>query len=139
MYKRQVQDRHAAGAGQRHAVGDLAGQFLRKAVDLLAPLQRMRQGLPVQRRFQGCLLYTSTRHADLFSERYACMGRRGHPVLSAGLTPGQFKRLDHILVASRASAHRLLDDVLGEAGLHRQPYLTLPHFSAAAEMCIRDR
>ncbi|KAG0759354.1 hypothetical protein G6F22_019401 [Rhizopus arrhizus] len=29
-----------------------------------------------------------TRHADLFSERYACMGRRGHPVLSAGLTRG---------------------------------------------------
>ncbi|MBB1593343.1 LysR family transcriptional regulator [Achromobacter sp. UMC46] len=78
-----------------------------------------------------------TCHADLFSERYACMGRRGHPVLSAGLTRGQFKRLDHILVAARASAHRLLDDVLGEAGLHRQPYLTLPHFSAAAEIVRR--
>jgi DNA-binding transcriptional LysR family regulator len=65
------------------------------------------------------------------------MGRRGHPVLSAGLTRAQFKRLDHILVASRASAHRLLDDVLGEAGLHRQPYLTLPHFSAAAEIVRR--
>ncbi|WP_342065612.1 LysR family transcriptional regulator [Achromobacter kerstersii] len=78
-----------------------------------------------------------TCHADLFSERYACMGRRGHPVLSAGLTRSQFKRLDHILVASRASAHRLLDDVLGEAGLHRQPYLTLPHFSAAAEIVRR--
>ncbi|MDR6599447.1 DNA-binding transcriptional LysR family regulator [Achromobacter deleyi] len=78
-----------------------------------------------------------TRHADLFSERYACMGRRGHPVLSAGLTRGQFKRLDHILVAARGSAHRLLDDVLGEAGLHRQPYLTLPHFSAAAEIVRR--
>ncbi|WP_454673964.1 LysR family transcriptional regulator [Achromobacter pestifer] len=78
-----------------------------------------------------------TCHADLFSERYACMGRRGHPVLSAGLSRGQFKRLDHILVASRASAHRLLDDVLGEAGLHRQPYLTLPHFSAAAEIVRR--
>ncbi|WMD23674.1 LysR family transcriptional regulator [Achromobacter seleniivolatilans] len=78
-----------------------------------------------------------TCHADLFTERYACMGRRGHPVLSAGLTRGQFKRLDHILVASRASAHRLLDDVLGEAGLHRQPYLTLPHFSAAAEIVRR--
>lgn len=78
-----------------------------------------------------------TCHADLFSERYACMGRRGHPVLSAGLTRSQFKRLDHILVASRASAHRLLDDVLSEAGLHRQPYLTLPHFSAAAEIVRR--
>jgi DNA-binding transcriptional LysR family regulator len=78
-----------------------------------------------------------TCHADLFSERYACMGRRGHPVLSAGLTRSQFKRLDHILVASRASAHRLLDDVLGEAGLHRQPYLMLPHFSAAAEIVRR--
>ncbi|MGV2899701.1 LysR substrate-binding domain-containing protein [Achromobacter sp. AGC78] len=78
-----------------------------------------------------------TCHADLFSERYACMGRRGHPVLSAGLTRGQFKRLDHILVASRASAHRLLNDVLSEAGLHRQPYLTLPHFSAAAEIVRR--
>jgi len=78
-----------------------------------------------------------TCHADLFSERYVCMGRRGHPVLSAGLTRGQFKRLDHILVASRASAHRLLNDVLSEAGLHRQPYLTLPHFSAAAEIVRR--
>ncbi|WP_454668840.1 LysR family transcriptional regulator [Achromobacter kerstersii] len=78
-----------------------------------------------------------TCHADLFSERYACMGRRGHPVLSASLTRSQFKRLDHILVASRASAHRLLDDVLGEAGLHRQPYLMLPHFSAAAEIVRR--
>ena len=76
-----------------------------------------------------------TRHADLFSERYACMGRRGHPVLSAGLTRGQFKRLDHILVASRASAHRLLDDVLGEAGLHRQPYLCLLYTSPSP----RDR
>ncbi|MFF7056609.1 LysR family transcriptional regulator [Achromobacter spanius] len=78
-----------------------------------------------------------TCHADLFSERYVCMGRRGHPVLSAGLTRGQFKRLDHILVASRASAHRLLNDVLSEAGMHRQPYLTLPHFSAAAEIVRR--
>ncbi|KNE29698.1 LysR family transcriptional regulator [Achromobacter spanius] len=78
-----------------------------------------------------------TCHADLFSERYACMGRRGHPVLSVGLTRGQFKRLDHILVASRASAHRLLNEVLSEAGLHRQPYLTLPHFSAAAEIVRR--
>jgi DNA-binding transcriptional LysR family regulator len=66
-----------------------------------------------------------TRHADLFAERYVCMTR------------GQFKRLDHILVASRASAHRLLDDVLSEAGLHREPYLTLPHFSAAAEIVRR--
>lgn len=78
-----------------------------------------------------------TCHADLFSERYVCMGRGGHPVLSAGLTRGQFKRLDHILVASRASAHRLLNEVLSEAGLHRQPYLTLPHFSAAAEIVRR--
>ena len=45
-----------------------------------------------------------TRHAVLFSEHYVCMARRGHPVLSRGLTRGQFKRLDHILVASRASA-----------------------------------
>lgn len=78
-----------------------------------------------------------TCHADLFSERYVCMGRRDHPVLAAGLTRGQYKRLDHILVASRASAHRLLDDVLAEAGLHRQPYLMLPHFSAAAEIVRR--
>ncbi|MGE8620168.1 MAG: LysR substrate-binding domain-containing protein, partial [Achromobacter spanius] len=35
-----------------------------------------------------------TCHADLFRERYACMGRRGHPVLSAGLTRGQFKPTD---------------------------------------------
>ena len=63
--------------------------------------------------------------------------RRGHPVLSRGLTRGQFKRLDHILVASRASAHRLLDDVLAEVGLLRQPYLTLPHFTAAAEIVRR--
>lgn len=78
-----------------------------------------------------------TRHAVLFSEHYVCMARRGHPVLSRGLTRGQFKRLDHILVASRASAHRLLDDVLAEVGLLRQPYLTLPHFTAAAEIVRR--
>lgn len=78
-----------------------------------------------------------TRHAYLFTEHYVCMARRGHPVLAAGLTRSQFKRLDHILVASRASAHRLLDDVLSEAGLHREPYLTLPHFSAAAEIVRR--
>ena len=58
-------------------------------------------------------------------------------MLSRGLTRGQFKRLDHILVASRASAHRLLDDVLAEVGLLRQPYLTLPHFTAAAEIVRR--
>ncbi|MDQ8031811.1 LysR family transcriptional regulator [Bordetella genomosp. 1] len=79
----------------------------------------------------------TTQHAELFAERYVCMGRRGHPVLSQGLTRAQFRRLDHIMVASRASAHRLLEDVLGEAGLHRQPYLTLPHFSAAAEIVRR--
>ncbi|MFJ1301298.1 LysR family transcriptional regulator [Pseudomonadota bacterium AL_CKDN230030165-1A_HGKHYDSX7] len=78
-----------------------------------------------------------TRHADLFAERYVCMGRRDHPVLSQGLTRAQFRRLDHIMVAARASAHRQLEDVLGEAGLHRRPYLTLPHFSAAAEIVKR--
>lgn len=78
-----------------------------------------------------------TRHSDLFSERYVCMARRDHPVMRDGLTRAQFKRLDHILVASRASAHRLLDDALAEAGLHRQPYLTLPHFAAAAEIVRR--
>lgn len=82
-------------------------------------------------------LGSETCHAELFKERYTCMGRRGHPVLSAGLTRSQYKRLDHILVASRASAHRLLDDVLSEAGLPRRPYLTLPHFSAAAEIVRR--
>ena len=40
-------------------------------------------------------------------------------------------------MASRASAHRLLDDVLAEVGLLRQPYLTLPHFTAAAEIVRR--
>ncbi len=82
-------------------------------------------------------LGSQTRHAGLFSERYACMGRQGHPVLAHGLTRAQYRKLDHIRVASRASAHRLLDDVLAEAGLPREPYLTLPHFSAAAEIVRR--
>lgn len=79
-----------------------------------------------------------TCHAHLFHEHYCCMGRQGHPLLTAGkLTRAQYRKLDHILVDSRGSAHRALDGILAEAGVPRRPALTLPHFSAAAEIARR--
>ncbi|MCO7641487.1 LysR family transcriptional regulator [Pseudomonas sp. S 311-6] len=83
-------------------------------------------------------LRQQTCHAHLFHEHYCCMGRRGHPLLASGkLTRAQYRKLDHILVDSRGSSHRALDGILAEAGVPRRPALTLPHFSAAAEIARR--
>ena len=51
-----------------------------------------------------------TRHAVLFSEHYVCMSGAATWCCRAARRAASSRRLDHILVASRASAHRLLDD-----------------------------
>jgi DNA-binding transcriptional LysR family regulator len=66
----------------------------------------------------------------LFSQRYVCMFRRNHPLMSQGLTFEAFKSADHISVTSEGKGHSAIEAVLDRAVIKRKIKLWVPQFVA---------
>lgn len=68
----------------------------------------------------------------LGQERYVILLRRGHPALSAPLTPERFAQLAHATVRISGHGPAPVDQALADLGLKRRIAARVPHFFAAA-------
>lgn len=67
---------------------------------------------------------------DLFTERYVCLFRSGHPAIGETLSVDEFKACQHALVSSLFNSHNEFYDVLLAKGFVRRISLTLSHFTS---------
>jgi len=63
----------------------------------------------------------------LYSHTYACVVRRGHPVLAAGMTKSAYRSLGHAVVATPARSNALLENALERHRLQRRMVVSSPH------------
>ena len=63
----------------------------------------------------------------LYTERYACVARRGHPDLTDGVTLDQLVALPHLLVTRDTT--QIIDAALAERGLARRSTVRVPYFA----------
>jgi DNA-binding transcriptional LysR family regulator len=66
----------------------------------------------------------------LFTQRYVCLMRAGHPLAAAPFGLEQFGAADHVGVVSPGTGHGRVDELLARSGIRRRLKLTVPHFVA---------
>ena len=74
------------------------------------------------------------RHARLYSTRYVCVMRRGHPLAQAELTLEGFCSAHHLLVSFSGRAHGFVDQALSALGRQRRIVLTVNQFFTAGRV-----
>lgn len=80
------------------------------------------------------------REEPLFEEEYACIVRKGHPLVRGKLTLKQYVALSHVLVSQRASSPGSVDRALARRGQSRtvgarvSHFLMVPHLVAQTDM-----
>ncbi len=74
---------------------------------------------------------SSLRSRRLFSDRFVCMVRSGHPVLDGPLTLERYVALSHVVVSRRGVREGLVTEALAALGMERRIALIIPHFAAA--------
>jgi DNA-binding transcriptional LysR family regulator len=76
--------------------------------------------------------------APVLKIRYVCIARRNHAALCRPRpTPGEFAALPHLAISPRGEPTSHVDELLAEAGVHRNTVLTIPHFLAAPLIVAR--
>ncbi|GAB3470584.1 LysR family transcriptional regulator [Polaromonas eurypsychrophila] len=63
----------------------------------------------------------------LYSHTYACIVRKGHPVLSTGMTRNAYKSLSHAVVSTPARSNSLLEKALVRQRIPRHVAFSSPH------------
>jgi DNA-binding transcriptional LysR family regulator len=78
----------------------------------------------------------SLRRGPLFTDRYVCIARRGHPAASQALTAEAFAGLSHISVSPSGLSYfaGVVDSALEAKGLARRIVVTCPHFLLASHL-----
>lgn len=74
------------------------------------------------------------RNRQLLTDRFVCVIRRDHPVITGRLSLEAFVRLSHVQVAPRGKPGGYLDDVLRERGLKRTVARAVPYFFSALSL-----
>ncbi len=69
----------------------------------------------------------SVARQTLYQHTYACLVRRGHPVLVSGLDLQAYRDLGHVLVTTTAAAVGRLRKVLSARRINRRVVVELPH------------
>ncbi|MFT3770895.1 MAG: LysR family transcriptional regulator [Minicystis sp.] len=67
----------------------------------------------------------------LFTDRFVCIARAGHPSVRGALTLDQYLALDHALISPRGRRGGIVDTALTRLGKKRRVALYIPHFLAA--------
>jgi DNA-binding transcriptional LysR family regulator len=70
----------------------------------------------------------------LFSQRYVCLMRKGHPLDKRKISLAEFSAAEHLLVISEGTGHGKVDEVLKRSGIERKVTLTVPHFVAVGHI-----
>jgi DNA-binding transcriptional LysR family regulator len=68
------------------------------------------------------------RHDRLYSGRYVCVMRKGHPLANEELTLDTYCAANHVLVSFSGRAHGLIDEALLQYGRERRILLTVNQF-----------
>lgn len=78
----------------------------------------------------------SLRRSPLFSDRYVCIARPGHPEAVSPLTAERFAALPHVRVAPSGLTYfsSVVDQALEALGLQRRIAVSSPHFLLAAQL-----
>ena len=74
----------------------------------------------------------------LFQERFACVVRKGHPLVKGTLTLKCFLEMKHVLVAPRGHEGSPVDTALAERGLTRNVTRFVPYFVVAMDLVARS-
>ncbi len=64
----------------------------------------------------------------LFSQKYACLMRRGHRLDKKRITLAEFSGAEHLVVVSAGTGHGKVDELLQRSGIERRVLLTVPHY-----------
>ncbi|GIZ53125.1 LysR family transcriptional regulator [Noviherbaspirillum aridicola] len=74
------------------------------------------------------------RHEQLYSGRYVCVMRKGHPLAKEELTLDAYCNANHLLVSFSGRAHGLVDEALAQIGRERRILLTVNQFFTAGRV-----
>jgi len=66
----------------------------------------------------------------LFTQRYVCLMRQGHPLDKRRIGLREFSAAEHLAVVSAGTGHGVVEDELARQGIERRVRLTVPHFVA---------
>lgn len=77
---------------------------------------------------------SSLRHERLYSTRYVCVMRRGHPLTTTVLTLDAYCAAHHLLVSFSGRPHGYVDQALGALGRRRRIVLTVDQFFTAGRV-----
>ena len=70
----------------------------------------------------------------LFTDRYVCMVRAGHPLARGALTKAGLARLRYAYASTDATGHSSIEQLLRDHGVEREVVLHLAHFTIAPEV-----
>jgi len=73
-------------------------------------------------------LPAGTYQQQLFTQRYVCLFRRGHPLDGKRLTLKGYRAARHVVIVAQGTGHGIVDDLLARQGIERHVALTVPHF-----------
>lgn len=74
------------------------------------------------------------RHARLYTTRYVCVMRRGHPLATLPLSLDAYCAAHHLLVSFSGRPHGYVDQALSELGRQRRIVLTVNQFFTAGRV-----
>jgi DNA-binding transcriptional LysR family regulator len=81
---------------------------------------------------------TNLRHARLYTTRYVCVMRRGHPLAGAALTLDSYCAAHHLLVSFSGKPHGYIDQALAALGRKRRVMLTVNQFFTAGRVVTQS-
>ena len=74
----------------------------------------------------------------LFTQRYVCLLRKGHPLERKRLTLSEFQAAEHLAIVSAGTGHDRVDTLMRQAGIERVTRLTVPHFVSVGHILRRS-
>jgi DNA-binding transcriptional LysR family regulator len=77
---------------------------------------------------------SNLRHTRLYTTRYVCVMRRGHPLADAALTLDAYCAAHHLLVSFSGKPHGYVDQALAARGRQRRVVLTVNQFFTAGRV-----
>ncbi len=76
----------------------------------------------------------------LYTERFVCIARRGHPRIGESIDLDTFCSLDHVMVSGRGGMFSgATDEALATLGRKRRVKLSVPHYLLLPEMVQRSQ
>jgi DNA-binding transcriptional LysR family regulator len=73
----------------------------------------------------------------LFTQRYVCLFKTGHPLDRPRVTLADYKAAEHLQIVSAGTGHSKVDELIHKAGIQRIVRLTVPHYVSVGHILQR--